>query len=158
MKSLRCPWQYVLGWWISSSDPSFSSFDKWSATILRSSVAQFCFEWSFVIFNWQLSWHIKSSHQLVIFSSNQSLVFEKLLTGCWFGLVTFIHYVDKHLDNSLYYGVNDNFSSPPVHVNRNMTMKLNSVNCSLYNQVPFLLSAQSVDCSTDCEMTPWESL
>ena len=45
------------------------------------------------------------------------------------------------------------FSSIPVHVNRNVTMALNKVNCSLWIKVPFLLSSQSFHLSTFCKMT-----
>ena len=38
-----------------------------------------------------------------------------------------------------------------MHVNRNVTIALNNVNCSLW--VPFPLSAQSFDLLTDCKMT-----
>ena len=45
------------------------------------------------------------------------------------------------------------FPSIPVHVNRNVTMALNKVNCSLWFKVSFLLSAQSFDFWTFCKMT-----
>ena len=45
------------------------------------------------------------------------------------------------------------FSSIHVHVNRNVTMALNKVNCSLWVKVAFRLSAQSFDFWTFCKMT-----
>ena len=45
------------------------------------------------------------------------------------------------------------FSSIPVHMNRNVTMALNKVNCSPWVKVPFLLSAQSFDFSTVFKMS-----
>ena len=44
------------------------------------------------------------------------------------------------------------FSSLPVHVNRNVTMALKNVNCSLWDNVTFLLSAQLFDFSAVCKM------
>ena len=40
-----------------------------------------------------------------------------------------------------------------MHVNRNVTMDMNKVNCSLWVKVPILLSAQSFDFWTFCKMT-----
>ena len=54
------------------------------------------------------------------------------------------------LDDSMYRGFVNRCSRIPVHVNRNMTIALNKVNCSLWAKVPILLSAQSFDFSTIC--------
>ena len=99
----------------------------------------------------------KSGRQIessVFFLSNQYFGFEIILTAQLHGFVflAFLIYVDKRLDDSMYCGFVNRFSRIPVHVNRNMTIALNKVNCFLWAKVPILLSVQSFDFSTICKL------
>ena len=102
------------------------------------------------------------SHQIdssVFFLSNQCFRFKMILTGCWFyaqlhGIVfVFSSMLTIACTTACTMVLMIIFSSIPVHVNRNVTMGLNKVSCSLWVKVPFLLSAQSFNFRTFCKMT-----